>query len=122
MQASELYQKTLDGYLSCLERFPSLTLLSYCREKHVNNTGMRLWMSRKGISLRSLKPVASCQQSVFAPLSTSEPNPASEFLYGITITFSDGVTVSIKQGNAHSINSFINYYNLKTEEIKSCLP
>ena len=42
-------------------------------------------------------------------------------LYGVTITFPDGVTVSIKQGSSFSVSRFIDRYNSKIQEEKSCL-
>ena len=64
---------------------------------------MCLWLSRHGISIRELHP--------------SSP----DMLYGVTITFPDGVTVSIKQGSPFSVNRFIDRYNSKIQEEESCL-
>ena len=64
---------------------------------------MCLWLSRHGISIRELHP--------------SSP----DMLYGVTITFPDGVTVSIKQGSSFSVSRFIDRYNSKIQEEESCL-
>ena len=45
----------------------------------------------------------------------------SDMLYGVTITFPDGVTVSIKQGSSFSVSRFIDRYNSKIQEEESCL-
>ena len=103
MTAHDLYTRTLSDYKSCLCSSPALTLRSYCRERHVNYHGMCLWLSRHGISIRELHP--------------SSP----DMLYGVTITFPDGVTVSIKQGSPFSVNPFIDRYNSKIQEEESCL-
>ena len=103
MTAHDLYTRTLSDYKSCLCSSPALTLRSYCRERHVNYHGMCLWLSRHGISIRELHP--------------SSP----DMLYGVTITFPDGVTVSIKQGSPFSVNRFIDRYNSKIQEEESCL-
>ena len=103
MTAHDLYTRTLSDYKSCLCSSPALTLRSYCCERHVNYHGMCLWLSRHGISIRELHP--------------SSP----DMLYGVTITFPDGVTVSIKQGSPFSVNRFIDRYNSKIQEEESCL-
>lgn len=103
MTAHDLYTRTLSDYKSCLCSSPALTLRSYCRERHVNYHGMCLWLSRHGISIRELRP--------------SSP----DMLYGVTITFPDGVTVSIKQGSSFSVSRFIDRYNSKIQEEESCL-
>ena len=103
MTAHDLYTRTLSDYKSCLCSSPALTLRSYCRERHVNYHGMCLWLSRHGISIRELHP--------------SSP----DMLYGVTITFPDGVTVSIKQGSSFSVSRFIDRYNSKIQEEESCL-
>ena len=103
MTAHDLYTRTLSDYKSCLCSSPALTLRSYCRERHVNYHGMCLWLSRHGISIRELHP--------------SSP----DMLYGVTITFPDGVTVSIKQGSPFSVNRFIDRYNSKIQEEEPCL-
>ena len=103
MTAHDLYTRTISDYKSCSCSSPALTLRSYCRERHVNYHGMCLWLSRHGISIRELHP--------------SSP----DMLYGVTITFPDGVTVSIKQGSPFSVNRFIDRYNSKIQEEESCL-
>lgn len=103
MTAHDLYTRTLSDYKSCSCSSPALTLRSYCRERHVNYHGMCLWLSRHGISIRELHP--------------SSP----DMLYGVTITFPDGVTVSIKQGSSFSVSRFIDRYNSKIQEEESCL-
>ena len=103
MTAHDLYTRTLSDYKSCLCSSPALTLRSYCRERHVNYHGMCFWLSRHGISIRELHP--------------SSP----DMLYGVTITFPDRVTVSIKQGSSFSVSRFIDRYNSKIQEEESCL-
>lgn len=105
MTAHDLYTRTLSDYKSCLCSSPALTLRSYCRERHVNYHGMCLWLSRHGISIRELRPSSSVTTakepaSSFSRLLPvcSSPSSSSDMLYGVTITFPDGVTVSIKQG------------------------
>ena len=129
MSAHDLYTQTLSGYKSRLSSFPTLTLLSYCREKHVNYPGMNVWLSRHGISIRELKPSVSKPlptepEAVFSrllPASTPSAPCSSDMLYGITITFPDGAIVSIKQGSSLGVNRFIDRYNSKTQEVQLCL-
>ena len=117
MTAHDLYTRTLSDYKSCLCSSPALTLRSYCRERHVNYHGMCLWLSRHGISIRELRPSSSVTTAKEPASSSSSP----DMLYGVTITFPDGVTVSIKQGSSFSVSRFIDRYNSKIQEEKSCL-
>ena len=114
MTAHDLYTRTLSDYKSCLCSSPALTLRSYCRERHVNYHGMCLWLSRHGISIRELRPSSSVTTakepaSSFSRLFPvcSSPSSSPDMLYGVTITFPDGVTVSIKQGSSFSVSRFI---------------
>ena len=89
---------------------------------------MCLWLSRHGISIRELRPSSSVTTakepaSSFSRLFPvcSSPSSSPDMLYGVTITFPDGVTVSIKQGSSFSVSRFIDRYNSKIQEEKSCL-
>ena len=106
MTAHALYTQTLSEYKSRLISSPCLTLRSYCHECHVNYHGMELWLSRHGIP--SSAPSA-------------RPSSSSDMLYGINITFPDGVIISIKQGSSFGIHRFIDLYNRKIQEEQSCL-
>lgn len=128
MTAHDLYTRTLSDYKSCSCSSPALTLRSYCRERHVNYHGMCLWLSRHGISIRELRPSSSVTTakepaSSFSRLLPvcSSPSSSPDMLYGVTITFPDGVTVSIKQGSSFSVSRFIDRYNSKIQEEESCL-
>ena len=112
MTAHDLYTRTLSDYKSCLCSSPALTL----------------WLSRHGISIRELRPSSSVTTakepaSSFSRLFPvcSSPSSSPDMLYGVTITFPDGVTVSIKQGSSFSVSRFIDRYNSKIQEEESCL-
>lgn len=108
MTAHALYTQTLSEYKSRLIFSPCLTLRSYCHECHVNYHGMELWLSRHGIRIRELrsslspssseKPVACFSPLVPSSGPSARPSSSSDMLYGINITFPDGVIISIKQG------------------------
>ena len=107
---------------------PVYVLLLPCCERHVNYHGMCLWLSRHGISIRELRPsssVATAKEpaSSFSRLFPvcSSPSSSPDMLYGVTITFPDGVTISIKQGSSFSVSRFIDRYNSKIQEEESCL-
>ena len=128
MTAHDLYTRTLSDYKSCSCSSPALTLRSYCRERHVNYHGMCLWLSRHGINIRELRRSSSVTTakepaSSFSRLFPvcSSPSSSPDMLYGVTITFPDGVTVSIKQGSSFSVSRFIDRYNSKIQEEESCL-
>ena len=131
MTAQALYTQTLSEYKSRLISSPCLTLRSYCHECHVNYHGMELWLSRHGIRIRELRSSLSVSSSAkpvpcFSPLVPSSapsvrPSSSSDMLYGINITFPDGVIISIKQGSSFGIHRFIDLYNRKIQEEQSCL-
>lgn len=129
MTAHDLYAHTLSEYKSRLISFPGLTLLSHCRECHVHYHGMSLWLSRQGIRIRDLKPsscppLPECSESSFGrlvPVPAALPSSSSDMLYGVNITFPDGVIVSIKQGSSLSVHRFIDRYNHQIKEEQSCL-
>lgn len=131
MQSSELYQQTLEGFKTELSSFPGTTLFEYCHSHHVYYSGMKLWLSRHQISIRSLKqrfdsPFPgnnNLSSSVFVPLSSSSERSlfCAELLQGIHITFPDGVIVTIKRGTASAIQEFIKSYNQSSDSALSCL-
>lgn len=123
MTAHALYTQTLSEYKSRLISSPCLTLRSYCHECHVNYHGMELWLSRHGIRIRELRSSLSASSSekpvpCFSPLVPSSapsarPSSSSDMLYGINITFPDGVIISIKQGSSFGIHRLLTFITVR---------
>lgn len=130
MKAVERYQLTLDQFKSIRQGGKEITLRDFCKEKHVNYPPMTAWLSRKGILVSSLnpikkknisKPVIKKEKSpdilsnqTFIPIQPQAPSKnIINGLSGISITFPDGVCVTIKQSSASALSDFINNYNLE---------
>lgn len=131
MKAVERYQLTLDQFKSIRQGGKEITLREFCKEKHVNYQPMTAWLSRKGIYVSSLHPIK--KKNTIKPVVKKEKTPGgmpnqtfvpiqpqilsksiSNGLSGISITFPDGVCVTIKQASACALTDFINSYNLET--------
>ena len=131
MTASELYTLAIEEYkqisISC-----TLTLRDYCKERHICYNGIQCWMSRHSIKVVDLKPrpvlpevsasaheQSSCEGQQIYPLSfTKEASEKPVFagnvfpaLKGVSITFPDGVIISIKEISQEDLNKFIQTYS-----------
>lgn len=133
MSTTTLFEKTLQGYKARLEEDSSTSFQLYCREVNVDHKAMQHWLSTEGIILAEVKrryvkkdknpaKLSRGTMSGFVMLQPMETRkPEADLLHNVSISFPDGVVVSIKEASARSLNHFINHYNLKTEEVKSCL-
>jgi tetratricopeptide (TPR) repeat protein len=128
MEASGRYSKAIKKYQEVIEKTP-ITLSSFCQSHHINHRGLKQWMSRNNLTVRGLKSVVcsvderamvyDTPQQVF-PLSFSGskesvfPEKKSTFslLKGVTVTFPDGVIVSIKEISRRDLSDFINVYTI----------
>jgi len=131
MKASELYTLAIEEYkqisISC-----TMTLRDYCKERHICYNGIQCWMSRHSIKVVDLKPrpvlpevsasaheQSSCEGQQIYPLSfTKEASEKPVFagnvfpaLKGVSITFPDGVIISIKEISQEDLNKFIQTYS-----------
>ena len=131
MKASELYSLAIEEYkqisISC-----TMTLRDYCKERHICYNGIQCWMSRHSIKVVDLKPrpvlpevsasaheQSSCEGQQIYPLSfTKEASEKPVFagnvfpaLKGVSITFPDGVIISIKEISQEDLNKFIQTYS-----------
>lgn len=131
MTASELYTLAIEEYkqisISC-----TMTLRDYCKERHICYNGIQCWMSRHSIKVVDLKPrpvlpevsasaheQSSCEGQQIYPLSfTKEASEKPVFagnvfpaLKGVSITFPDGVIISIKEISQEDLNKFIQTYS-----------
>lgn len=130
MKAVERYQLTLDQFKAIRQAGKGITLREFCKEKHVNYQPMTAWLSRKGIYVSNLNPIK--KKKTINPVMKKEPRPGIipnqtfvpiqpqglsksilNDLSGVSITFPDGVCVTIKQASACALTDFINNYNLE---------
>ncbi|MGL5636954.1 MAG: hypothetical protein ACRCX5_04210 [Bacteroidales bacterium] len=130
MKAVERYQLTLDQFMAIRHEGKEITLRDFCKEKHVNYPPMTAWLSRKGIFVSSLNPVKKKNTSKLPIKKEKNPDIISNQTFvpiqpqdslknemcgltGISITFPDGVCITIKQSSASALSDFINNYNLE---------
>lgn len=121
-QAGERYRRTWERYLIALRSAPELTLSSYCREKHIHYKGVRQWLKRQGLSVRSYKkyyrtrpkertmvsePVS---QPKFIQIIPRETVFATAPLHGVNVKFPDGVTLTLQECTPEGIVSLIETY------------
>ncbi len=129
MKASELYTLAIEEYRQiCI--LSTMTLRDYCKERHICYGGIQNWMSRHSIKVVDLKPrpvlpevsasteQTTCEGPQIYPLSfTKEASEKPVFagnvfpvLKGVSITFPDGVIISIKEISQEDLNKFIQTY------------
>ncbi|MGL4412454.1 MAG: hypothetical protein ACRCZM_05300 [Bacteroidales bacterium] len=127
MNASERYELTLAQFIERRSNRESITLRDFCIDRHINYPAMTAWLSRKGISLYDINPLKfkitkernstpilpkSLSNQTFAPIHPQESiSWRSDELSGISITFPDGICVTIKQASVNALTDFINNYN-----------
>lgn len=135
MEAHLLFSHTVEAYSAYLRdsSVKHITFQSFCRKGHVDGKGIRQWMSRHGISLETIRyeilqeQCRSNPDSVLSNISQKivrrrlpailkerhleERLPVSKQLKGVTISFPDGVNVSIRQTSPAALTRFIKSYN-----------
>ncbi len=123
--ASELYSRTIDRYKEHLSSNPSLYLKEFCRDSHVNYRGLLHWAGRNDISINKLRKSAQPWNvtrpsseafiqvvppvtTLSMPLLTSVPSVA--VLRDVSITFADGVNLSMKECSIANVMSLLEIY------------
>lgn len=133
MEASERYSQAVKDYQEMIQK-TSITLSSYCKSHHINSNGMMKWMSRNKITVKGLKPVTPQPKQVVAVSKAQIAGPSSQQIFplsfkttpseedrdarkttsllkGVSITFPDGVIVSIKETGWYDLGKFVAFYN-----------
>ena len=129
MQSASRYRKTIDDYKLRLKDNPDLKLSEYCKEVHTNYRRVLGWTRRHGISISALKRKAS--GGTAWGLSDTEPGNAfiqfvpssrltSASLLGISITFPDGVNLTLQESSVESVISLLTIYQSRHGGAKSC--
>lgn len=114
--AEQRYRSTIEEYKKRLVSDPTCTLKSFCREKHTDYEHLRRWSERHGLNVRNLKAeinnpisVEEAKQSFVqfvAPHRVYDGAP----LKGISITFSDGVNLSLQEASVENVISLLTIY------------
>ena len=129
MQSASRYRKTIDDYKLRLKDNPDLKLSEFCKEVHTNYRRVLGWTRRHGISISALKHKAS--GGTAWGLSDTEPGNAfiqfvpssrltSASLLGISITFPDGVNLTLQESSVESVISLLTIYQSRHGGAKSC--
>lgn len=129
VQAASRYRKTIDDYKLRLKDNPDLKLSEFCKEVHTNYRRVLGWTRRHGISISALKRKAS--GGTAWGLSDTEPGNAfiqfvpssrltSASLLGISITFPDGVNLTLQESSVESVISLLTIYQSRHGGAKSC--
>ena len=129
VQSASRYRKTIDDYKLRLKDNPDLNLSEFCKEVHTNYRRVLSWTRRHGISISALKRKAS--GGTAWGLSDTEPGNAfiqfvpssrltSASLLGISITFPDGVNLTLQESSVESVISLLTIYQSRHGGAKSC--
>ena len=129
VQSASRYRKTIDDYKLRLKDNPDLKLSEFCKEVHTNYRRVLGWTRRHGISISALKSKAS--GGTAWGLSDTEPGNAfiqfvpssrltSASLLGISITFPDGVNLTLQESSVESVISLLTIYQSRHGGAKSC--
>ena len=120
--ASVRYARVWANFSASVQRGDAKTLSSYCRETHTSYEGIKYWIRSQGLSVKSLKrpdPAYKGSQSATVPetkavsfiqLAPSAAPMPSAVMRGVSITFPDGVNLSLQEGNAEGIADLLAIY------------
>lgn len=120
--ASIRYTRVWADFSALVQSGQKTTLSSYCRITHTSYEGIKYWIRTKGLSVKSLKKSNRTRDTALIA-GTSETNPVSFIQFapssaptpsaairGISITFPDGVKLSLQEGNAEGIADLLAIY------------
>ena len=120
--ASIRYERVWADFTASVQRGEVKTLSSYCRTTHTCYEGIKYWIRSRGLSVKSLKkfgstpvdlPIATTSNAKpvsfiqFAPSAAPVPSAA---MRGISITFPDGVNLSLQEGSAEGVADLLAIY------------
>ena len=129
VQSASRYRKTIDDYKLRLKDNPDLKLSEFCKEVHTNYRRVLSWTRRHGISISALKRKAS-GGTAWGLSDTEAGNAFIQFvpssrltsasLLGISITFPDGVNLTLQESSVESVISLLTIYQSRHGGAKSC--
>ena len=120
--ASIRYARIWADFTAAVGRGESKTLSSYCRLTHTSYEGIKYWIRSQGLSVKSLKRSNNAQEMALAsrkpeagPVSFIQFAPSAApvsaaSMRGISITFPDGVNLSLQECSAESVADLLAIY------------
>jgi len=117
--AYQRYQTTLEEYKEALLKDATISFFSFCRGRHVNYDGIKKWASAKGVSIMALKREARGDAFPVREETPSEPTfiqfaparrPSSCNLRGVSITFPDGVNLTLQESGVNEVIALLDAY------------
>lgn len=136
MEANLLFPRVVDEYRQYLVRgqAPYISFCEYCKRYKLRYASVTQWLKRHGLSVGSLYYEALLEkcdgseeqleslQKEMARRQVKKPGdippeciPPEKLLKGITVTFPDGIVVSVRHATPASLTQFIEYYNKQTD-------
>ena len=128
-QAASRYRKVIEDYKSRLRSNPDLKLSEYCTESHTYYRGVIDWTKRHGISILELRREARGETAGRSASPESEgpfiqfmpsSRAASGNLHGVSITFPDGVNLTLQESSVESVVSLLSVYQSRRGGASSC--
>ena len=129
VQAASRYRSVIDVYKSKLRSNPDLKLSEYCKESHTNYRGVIDWTKRHGISILELRREARGETAGISSALKSDgafiqfmpsSRSTSGNLRGISITFPDGVNLTLQESSVESVISLLCIYQSRQGGAASC--
>ena len=128
-QAGSFYSGVIEGYKTRLRSDPNLRLSEYCKESDTHYGRVIDWMRRHGISVRELRresrgevsgrSMASSSEGTFIQFVPSGKSTSGN-LRGVSITFPDGVNLTLQESSVESIISLLSIYSSRLGGAKPC--
>ena len=120
-QINARYECAWEGFLASVRSGERKTLSSYCKATQTDYGRLRRWIRTKGISVKAVtrsicenhskpKSAAESRSVSFVQLAPSSKPVKSVSMRGISITFPDGVNLSLQEGNAEGIADLLAIY------------
>ena len=118
MIAAELYEKTLDEYLS-LQPSSRQSLSRYCKEHRVNYSGIKYWMKKNALSIPSTRRSSRRSEFSFIPISVlpADPvennvSPIAGIVKGVKISLRNGMRITLDEISGKDMIEIITLINL----------
>lgn len=128
-QAKARYNKVISDYRLKLGENPDLKLREYCKETHTYYRGLMDWLERYGPDSRGMKSEACVKDGDETTVLESEGTfiqfvpsgkSTSGNLRGVSITFPDGVNLTLQESSVENVISLLNIYSSRLGGAKPC--
>lgn len=109
----------LQEYKELLKIDPLHTLKSFCKERGIKVTKFNDWMHRHGISVKRLQAEARGEDpclysNTFIQFKAGNlPAYAADTLKGVSITFADGVNLTLQESSVENVVSLLTVYGYR---------